>query len=208
MPAPPRFAADELQRILHDPPDSVHARSLHILPGPTHHRFDRIDVRYVGTGRPGGQRRSARIGEQVQHARSGAQPADFAENELPVLGLLGEKPHMLERGKPHAEFQAHSSSVFHEPTVGHARAKRPLASLAAAAVTTEHGVGPCPPLVLAERAVPNGLRLGTREDVASETLEFLETAAVQQLVVLPAGSGQQLGPHSVPGRSLIAFHNP
>ena len=54
-------------------------------------------------------------------------------------------------------------------------------------------VGALPPFGIAQRTVPQRLRLRPGHYVAAETLQFFEISAVEQLVIVPAGRSQQIG---------------
>lgn len=201
------LALHEFQRILHDPAHPVQPAPLHVLARPGHHLPHRIHVRHLGPGRPGRERRAARIGEQVQHLRhafrplaaprgrtaAGQLPAAVVD-EIPVGGLLGKNPDVLERRQRQPHPEAHPpAGILHCPAVGHTGRKAPLAALLAASVASERSVGP-PPLRLRQRPPPDGLRLRTARDEAAETLQFLEIARIEQFVIPECGG--QLHLHS------------
>ena len=148
-------------------------------------------MRHLGSGGPGRQRRAARVSEEVQHLRTARIPGQLPAlvvDEVPVGGLLGEDPHVLERREPQPHAQPHPPvSILHRPAVGGLGRKTPFAPLVAAGVAQEHGVGRAAPLLFGKRSPPDGLRLGTARHITPETLQFLEIARVDQFVIPEIG---------------------
>ena len=148
-------------------------------------------MRHLGPGGTGRQRRTARVGKEVQHLRTaripGQRPA-LVVDEVPVGGLLGEDAHMLERREPQPHAQPHLPvSILHRPAVGSLGRKAPFAPFVAAGVTQERGVGRAPPLLLRKRPPPDGLRLGTARHITPEAFQFFEIARVDQFVIPEIG---------------------
>ena len=151
-------------------------------------------MRHLGSGRPRGQRGSAGIGEQVQYPRPSPDAPHLPVYIIPIFGLFGKNSHMFERREPEPHPQPHRfAAIFDEPLSRHPRFAHPLAAIFAAPVLAEHGVGALPPFGIAQRTVPQRLRLRPGHYVTAETLQFFEISAVEQLVIVPAGRGQQIG---------------
>ena len=108
---------------------------------------------------------------------------------------------MFEGSEAEPQFQIHRvTAIADPPLLRHPVAERPFAAFTApistARIPPEIGVRPAEPLFITERFVPYGLRFGTRNQIAAETLQFFETAAVYQFVIVPSLRNQQSDIHN------------
>ena len=160
-------------------------------------------MRHLRTCTPGRQRRTARIGEEVEHARFPAQPGfqlrNAVINEIPILTLFREYAHMLERSEAQPHPQGHAAvTIVDSPLLRHSRPQQPPAALLAVGIAPENGGRHTFPLLFRQGLVPDGLRFGAHRHITPETLQLLEAAAIDQLIILPLG-GQYL-------RNIRTFH--
>ena len=212
--AAPGLALREFHGVFHHPADVLHARGVHVLPGPGDHLAHRVEMGHVGTGRPCSQRRSACVCEQIQHPRrpggcrfKAASPqipcgrnrqlsGYPGVNVFPVRSLLGEDPHVLESGEPQPHAQPEPfAGILHEPLVRHLPKPLPgaavfLSGLAEPGAGLETHRGYPVPFGLAHGGRPQGLGFGANHSVFAETLQFLAVAAVEERVVFPFGFGE------------------
>ena len=128
----------------------------------------------LGAGHGG----AAGIGEQIQHADGTAGMADLLHGEVPVGGLFGEQPRVLE---------VHGLDLEGQLLIADGPALRQFLLIPVAAAgrrAAVAGVGRAPTAVAA-LTLPDGLRIGTHQYLLTPALQLLAAAAIQQLIILP-----------------------
>ena len=142
-----------------------------------------------------GERRAARVSEQVEHIDRAVCAADHAVDEIPVGGLLGEQAGVL---KAHGFELEGQVAIVDGPLRGQL-VDFPLAAARPGAVVDRvrlvpRAAGSC--------ARPDGLRVRAHQHLFAPALHLFAAAAVQNGVVLPVVRN----PHKLILRSL-GLHN-
>ena len=126
-----------------------------------------------------GQRRTARVAEEVQHTDGAASGLDLFLVPGPVHGLLRENASVLEAGGADDEGQVIPMDL---PFLGQLFVVIPLAAALGGAVVDGIGLGP-------QRAglvvFPDDLRVGTNEQGLAPALQSVVVGGIQQLIIPP-----------------------
>ena len=132
-----------------------------------------------------GDGRAAGVGKEVQHRDRAARVLDLFARPVPIHGLLGEEPRVLEVHGLHVEGEIF---ILHVPALGQAA----LVPLPAAGFAAGVPPGGALPAWVVPRRLPDGLRVRAHEGIVPPALQLLAARAVDQLIILPV----RRNPHS------------
>ena len=169
------FAADEFEAVVGDVADGCvdEAAEDGVFFAPFDHALGGVDVGDARAGFGGGTRGGPGVAEEIEdvdRAAGGAGGFDFGGKPLPVDGLLGKKPGVLERRR--VNFKRQPERIVGElPMIGEGFAVLPFAAALFAAVVE---AVPVFPVGAGGRAVagPDDLGIGADEVVGAPTLLF------------------------------------
>ena len=174
------LALDKLCTVVDDPAHGrvAKAADTRILTRPVDHALCRVHMADLRARRRTRDRRAAGISKKVQHADGTIRIFDFFARKIPVDGLLGEKPRVLEVHGLDLEFKI---LVAHDPA---------LRQLILIPVSAAGGRAMIPSLCVAPAAIrtrrlPDRLRIRSHQNLLSPAFEFFSAAAVQQLIIFP-----------------------
>ncbi len=188
------LAGNELARIIQNPPDWCRGElgcGLALL-RPCNGLARSIDVRDLGSLGGREQRRSARIGEQIEHARGSPAfgrpvPANLSRIQSQCGSCSGNSPRCRNDESWHVRVTSCRDSG---QASGNAAIPPPLAGLLVVG-RRKSSIGAQPGFFVAPRP-PHGLRLGTIDDHLAKPLELAPIAAIEKAVVLEALRRQNL----------------
>ena len=174
------LALDELRAVVHDPADQRVGQTadLCVLLRPCDHALGGVDVADARAALGAGDARRARVCKEVQHTDGTARLLDLLTRKVPVHRLLGKESRVLE---VHGLALERQVAVTHLPLLGQLFLV-PMSAAGGRAVVASLRVFPAAVRV---RRLPDGLRVGTHEDLPPPALQLFAAAAVEQLVILP-----------------------
>ena len=174
------LALDELCAVVNDPAYRRirEPRGRGVLLAPCDHTLCRVHMAHARPRLCAGDGRSARIAEEVQDADRPTGGADLPHRPVPVRGLFGEEPGVLEVHGLDVEgqFAVAYLPVLRKVPFVPAAAARLAAAIARVAVV---------PMGVAARGVPYRLRVGAHEVIAPPALQLLSLGTVYKLKILP-----------------------
>ena len=175
-----QFAFEEFRHVVHDPADGLVLERIQrgVLARPLDHALRGIHVADLRARARGGERASAGVREEIQHARRASVPraecGAILRDALPLLALLGENPEVPEVRRAELECDA---VHLDDP-----RGRQLLAALPFVAAFARESRRRRAPRG-GPRLLPDRLGAGPREHDVAEAFEFLKRAAVEQLVI-------------------------